>query len=780
MSARLAVLGVRHHGPGSARAVAAALEEHDPQVVVIEGPPELDRIVAVASSPDLVPPVAALAYVPEDTRRGSDGEAGGQAAHDGGGSGLGHEPMRASFYPFAAFSPEWVALQWALGHGRTVRFADLPAANALAAGPPRRRAGGPRTDPIAALAAAAGFDDPERWWEDAVEHRGAARRAGAGAATEQPWGLATFAAVGEAMAAVRALERGADDDSVREAAMRRVLRATLKEADRVAMVCGAWHAPALDPAAWPTASGDTRMLTGLAKVKVAATWVPWTAQRLAYASGYGAGVTAPGWYGHLFASPEDPGPRWLARTAVALRGERLDTSTASVIEATRLADALAALRGRPIPGLEELLEATQAVLCEGSAVPMQLVSERLLVGRDLGRVPDDTPMVPLARDLAVQQRRLRMPAAAGPSRLELDLRKATHLGRSVLLHRLGLLGIPWGLPAAAARSTGTFREAWTLDWEPELSVAVIASSGLGTTVAAAAAAAVRRDAAEADLAALCRLADTALHADLPDALDEVLATLTRAAAVQRDTLVLLAAVEPLAQLHRYGGVRRIDTHAVAAALDGIATRAAIGLPGAALALDDEAASDLSGLLDAVHRGLATAGRPGLRDRWLDSLATVAGRDGVHGLIAGRCTRLLLDAGRLDPPEVGRRMGLALSAAADQLRAAAWLEGFLVGRAGAGTPGDALLLLYDPALLAIVDGWLRGVPDPAFDDVLPLLRRTFAPFPAPERRALGEHLTRLRGDGTAAARPDAEHADDLDPTRAALPVPLLLTVLGLDP
>ena len=70
-----------------------------------------------------------------------------------------------------------------------MRFADLPAANALARGG-RRRSRGPRADPIAALAEAAGYDDPERWWEDAVEHRTAG-------------GLASFEAVGEAMAAVR-------------------------------------------------------------------------------------------------------------------------------------------------------------------------------------------------------------------------------------------------------------------------------------------------------------------------------------------------------------------------------------------------------------------------------------------------------------------------------------------------------------------------------------------------------------------------------------------------
>ena len=70
------------------------------------------------------------------------------------------------------------------------------------------------------------------------------------------------------------------------------------------MVCGAWHAPVLVPDAFPTKTADADRLRGLPKVKVAATWVPWTTGRLARASGYGAGVTSPGWYAHLFAAGE--------------------------------------------------------------------------------------------------------------------------------------------------------------------------------------------------------------------------------------------------------------------------------------------------------------------------------------------------------------------------------------------------------------------------------------------------------------------------------------------
>ena len=49
----LRVLGVRHHGPGSARAVVRALVAHDPDVVLIEGPPEADALVVMKTGRNL-------------------------------------------------------------------------------------------------------------------------------------------------------------------------------------------------------------------------------------------------------------------------------------------------------------------------------------------------------------------------------------------------------------------------------------------------------------------------------------------------------------------------------------------------------------------------------------------------------------------------------------------------------------------------------------------------------------------------------------------------------
>ncbi|HWD78421.1 MAG TPA: DUF5682 family protein, partial [Kribbella sp.] len=327
----LHLLGIRHHGPGSARAVATALVELAPDIVLIEGPPEADKLVELAASDEMEPPVALLAYAVDDS-------------------------TRAAFWPFAVFSPEWQAIRYGLAAGVPVRFCDLPAAQQFASSGGRSSS----MDPIGTLAAAGGYDDPERWWDDVIE----SRRDGA-----EP-----FTVIADAMRELRHGEQAVGREAQREAYMRTVIRKAQREGfERIAVVCGAWHVPALE-LPLPPATHDQRILKGLPKRKIACTWVPWTHGRLAATSGYGAGITSPGWYHHLFTAPDRITTRWLAKVAQVLRDEDLPVSSAHVIEAVRLADTLAALRERPLAGLSEVTEATRAVLCGGNDVLLDLVT----------------------------------------------------------------------------------------------------------------------------------------------------------------------------------------------------------------------------------------------------------------------------------------------------------------------------------------------------------------------------------------------------------------------
>ncbi|GAA3498843.1 DUF5682 family protein [Streptomyces prasinosporus] len=774
------LLGVRHHGPGSARAVRAALEEARPGVVLIEGPPEADPLIPLAAEEGMRPPVALLAHAVD-------------------------EPGRSAFWPLAGFSPEWVAIRWALEHGVPARFIDLPAAHTLAWGkdggadgpgpdpdtapvpgdaPGAAEQPGPgdaapdaelRVDPLGALADAAGYDDPERWWEDVVEHRGA----GKGDA------LAPFTALEEAMTALRETcgNGGHDRDLVREAHMRLRIRAAQREfEDGVAVVCGAWHVPALRRRA--TVAADRAVLKGLPKVRTDMTWVPWTNRRLSRASGYGAGIDSPGWYGHLFDAPDRPVERWMTRVAGLLRDEDRIVSPAHVIEAVRLAGTLAALRGRPLPGLGETTDAVRAVMCEGSDVPLALVHDRLVVGDVLGEVPATAPAVPLQRDLARIQRRLRLKPEAAERELELDLRRETDAGRSRLLHRLRLLGVAWGEPAASRGSTGTFRETWRLRWEPELSVRVAEAGVWGTTVLAAATARAEADAVAAQgLAEVTGLAERCLLAGLPDALPAVMRVLADRAALDTDVGHLAQALPALVRSLRYGDVRGTDAAALAEVAAGLAERVFVGLPPACAGLDADAAEEMRRHLDAVHGAVGLLGdtpAPGhgnLRARWQSVLRTLSARDAVPGVVRGRSVRLLLDDGRLAQDEAARLMGLVLSPGTPPADAAAWIEGFVGGGSGGG-----MLLVHDERLLGLVDAWLTGVPAEAFTDVLPLLRRTFSAYEAGVRRTLGELVRRgpgARGGTAAAGFGVPGFAPDLDAARADAVLPVVRLLLGPD-
>ncbi|MEV0638886.1 DUF5682 family protein [Streptomyces sp. NPDC050619] len=795
------LLGVRHHGPGSARAVRAALDVARPRAVLIEGPPEADALIPLAAEEDMRPPVALLAHAVD-------------------------EPGRSAFWPLAEFSPEWVAIRWALEHDVPASFIDLPATHTLAwgrdveteAGVPSSGAedadvpaGGDevgstvdvRVDPLAVLAEAAGYDDPERWWEDVVEHRDG----GEGDA------FAPFTVLEEAMGVLRETygSGGQDRDLVREAFMRLQVRAAQRRfGDAVAVVCGAWHVPALRRRT--TVAADKALLKGLPKVKADMTWVPWTYRRLSRHSGYGAGIDSPGWYGHLFGAPDRPVVRWLTKVAGLMREEDRLVSSAHVIEAVRLAETLAAMRGRPLPGLSETTDAVRAVMCEGSDVPLALVHDRLVVGDVLGEVPRTAPAVPLQRDLDRIQRRLRLKPEALERELELDLRKDTDAERSRLLHRLRLLGVEWGEPIASRGSTGTFRETWRLRWEPELAVRVAEAGVWGTTVPAAATAKAEADAVGAQgLADVTALAERCLLAELPDALPAVMRILADRAALDADVGHLAQALPALVRSLRYGDVRGTDTGALTEVAAGLAERIFVGLPPACAALDADAAEEMRGHVDAVHGAVGLLGdirdarepgeagdiqsgdagdihkphgisapapaRGALRDRWHAVLGVLSGRDTVPGVVRGRAVRLLLDGGELAQDEAARLMGLVLSPGTPPGDAAAWIEGFVGGGSGGG-----MLLVHDERLLGLVDAWLTGVPAEAFTDVLPLLRRTFSAYEAGVRRTLGELVRRgpgQRGNAATVGSGIPGFAPELDIARADAVVPVVRLLLGLD-
>ena len=685
------LLGIRHHGPGSARSVVRALDALAPSAVLVELPADCEPALVWAGHEHLVPPVALLGYVVD-------------------------HPQRAAFLPFAEFSPEWQALMWARSHAAVLRAIDLPLQNSLAAADEHDdESSMSDIDPLAALAAAAGDPDPERWWDDVIEHRGD--------------GAPAFDEVAAAMTAVRGSHRATTvREAQREAYMRQALRRAIAEGhQRIAVVCGAWHVPALaEPL--PPATADASTLRGMPKVKVGVSWVPWTHRRLASDSGYGAGVRSPGWYAHVFHHPGEPGVgRWFVGAARLLRDRGMSASPDDLIAATRAATALAALRNRPRPGLAEVLDSAEAVMAGSGG--MTLIHRELIVGDAIGEVPDEAPQVPLARDLAAQQRKVRLKPEATARTVELDVRATNGRARSVLLHRLRALGVPWGSVEEGRGSSGTFRETWRLLWEPELTIRVIEQAAHGTTVQAAATHRLLERAAAAEvLADLVAVLDISLLADLPEVVRPVVARVEAQAAHDPDVVRVIDTLGPLARALRYGDVRGTDATALRAVFDGLVVRVLAGAVTACRSLDDAAAAAMVERIAGVQAALALVDHLARRAEWPAVLTVVAERGDVHGLVQGRATRLLHDGGTWNRTLVEARLSRALSVGTAPVVGAAFVEGFL---AGSGT-----VLVHDSELLDVIDGWVSSLPPDAFAVTAPLLRRTFGAFEPNERRQLG--------------------------------------------
>jgi hypothetical protein len=725
------VFGIRHHGPGSARSLLWALDELRPDAVLVEGPSDADAVLPLMARPQMQPPVALLVYPPD-------------------------APQDAAYYPFARFSPEWNALRYALGSGVTARFVDLPRALDLededGAEPEVRE------DPIGLLAEAAGYEDRELWWERQVEQRRDATD--------------LFDAIIEAMAALREDYEPPPREARREAYMRREIRKTLQQGhENIVVVCGAWHAPALRLEDHAVKSDDA-LLKGLKRRKTSATWIPWTTARLSYRSGYGAGIASPGYYEYLWSCPEGSvASRWLSLVARLLRSEDLDAPPANVVEAARVADTLAAIRDLPAPGLDELREAALATLCGGEAERLALIRDRLEIGEKLGDVPAETPTVPLQRDLEGLQKRLRLKPTAEERHLDLDLREVNGRARSELLHRLRLLGVGWGEPHAVSGKSGTFHEVWTLQWRPELSLALIEANVWGNTVEAASASRVRELAETADLPRLSALLDAAILARLPESAVGHLLGRVRDNAASADVRGLMDALPPLARVARYGDVRGTAAASVLPVIDVLFERALVSLPGVCTSLDDDAAREMAESIAAGEECVNLLDRSGMYENRRTVLGPLAENESVNALIRGWCCRLLLEAGSLDEEELQRLAGLSLSPAAPATEAAAWVEGVL--------RGSGLVLLHQTGLWMALDGWLTGLDPETFTSLLPLVRRAFSDFEPAEKRAMGERVRKLASGGEAGPAHGYDVSGDLDHRRAARTLPVLAQILGVE-
>lgn len=773
-------LGIRHHGPGSCRNVMKSLQKLKPDLILLESPEDLQPLMQFTADKGLLPPAAMLAYEKDNT-------------------------SHAVFYPLAAFSPEWQTMRYAVSTGTECRFFDLPVAKSLALlfkddeeeeaqNDPKQEesASGQkqpenetektdqsdhaetakesteqqnnnlpdhRGDIFADLAAAAGYSDGEEWWHDTFESR------------KEDSDI--FAAVSEAVSAVRSVRQDevTERDLIREAHMRKAIRTALKEKKEcIAVVCGAWHVPALTPESMPPLKDDNALLKDLKKLKIESTWIPWSYDRLSMYSGYGAGISSPGFYHHMFFAPDDDGSLWCVKTAKLLRKQGLDISSAHVIESVRLAQTLAAMSGRAHPSLKDFSDAVISIMGFGDPVIMKIIERKLIVSNRMGKVPDNMPKVPLLADIEAQMKALRLKFTAEPKETVLDLRKENDLKKSVLLHRLRVLGVKTAEPVYQT-GKGTFKEGWKTVYTPENVLQIIDKAVYGNTLKAAAVSFVSEQVqTSVNIVELSTLLKKVMPADLKECIGVMCRRIDSMAASGADTTELMSIIPPLAETVRYGSVRNLDFTEVRSIILSAVRRIEAGGSQSCCGIDEESAENITECISSTDLALKMLNDKEILTGWSEFIHDLSYIKSVHPMITGFVFRLLYDKGESDAESLRQTLIYRASGGFDRMQISQFFAGLL--------KGTGSVLILDDKLWEIFNSFLQEISMEEFTEILPLLKRSISEFTAPEREKLGAKAAAFvksggKGSSLSDANQDMQQTDQED--RAAI-LPLLMRLL----
>ncbi|MFE2617915.1 DUF5682 family protein [Micromonospora chalcea] len=714
-------LGVRHHSPACARLVAATVARLRPAYVLVEGPADLNgRMDELLGDHEL--PIAVFTAHREGTRR------------------------HASWSPFCAYSPEWVALTAGREVGAQLRFIDLPAWHPALSDRANRYADADQryAEAVRRLCATLAVDNVDALWDHLFEigpDDGLAER------------LDTYFDV------LRGESAAGADDTAREAYMARWVRAARRRAAGrpVLVVTGGFHRPAL--VRLTAGAGDDGpedddwpQVPAPAPDAVAGSYlVPYSFRRLDAFVGYQSGMPSPAYYQRVW----EDGPRRAAEAlteavAARLRARRQPVSTADLIAARTMASGLARLRGHAHPGRVDVLDAlvsalvtdaldqplpwaTRGTLAPG-AHPVVVEMVAALSGDRVGRLHPGTPLPPLVHDVDAELERHRIDPH---ETVELDLTVGDDLARSRLLHRLRLLDVPGHTRDSGPRvgADALLTERWSPAPSADRLARVIEAGGYGPTVTDAVTARIeeRVTLLGADVNALATtLFDTAL-AGLPEHSTRTLTAIARATGSVTDLRALGRALAVALALWRHDHLLGSAGTAPLGALITAAVRRALwlveGVRAAAAPADPGRLVALVAVRDAIrHAGPALG---------LD-------RDGALA-VAGRVA-----ADAAAPPDLrGAALGLAWSFgdvpdASRAVRAVAapdtlgdWLSGLFALAREEVVAGDA-------ALLTVVDELLAGMGAHDFLVALPALRQAFGWFPPRERAAVARHVQALHG------------------------------------
>ncbi len=718
--------GIRHLSPAGAYYLREYLDEIKPKAVLVECPDDFADVLVDITRKETVPPIAILAYT--------------QSA-----------PVHTILYPFAEYSPEYQAVKWCKEHKAECRFIDLPSEGFLGlyekrlkeeeeegeiddSGESSYEENSPNV--FERLDVVSGEDGHETFWERTLEH----------AADKNGYhkGVNLFGAE------IRALDKKGENEEtlLREAHMRHNIRLAAEKygEESVVVVTGSYHVEGLK--AWR----EQDAFPEIPRVAVLHTLMPYSYYRLSSRSGYGAGNKAPAYYELIWDALNCKEPRraaysYLSMIAEYNRKHGSHVSSAEVIEAVRLADSLAVLRGGKIPVLRDLRDAAMTCLGGGSFAGVSVAAADIEIGTKIGALPEGVSRTSIQDDFYRQMSVLKLEKyrSAVAEDLKLDLREdrraATEkaafldLNRSFFLHRLRVLGMGFAQKREVSQESATWAELWTLYWTPEAEISLVESALKGDTVELAAAFVFKeRIDAAGGMSAVAEVIEDAFCCGMPSALSDAARALQGFAVDAASFEELANTARRLSTVIRYGDIRHIDSSGLVPILKQLYYRACLICPNQC-GCDDDASKVIISAMNSLNE-VALAHDFFDGNMWLDTLKEIARRDDLNTKISGFAAAVLLERGEMDSAELKLEVGRRLSLGVPADLGAGWFEGL--------TLKNRYALIARLSLWESLDDYLKQLSDDEFKRALVFLRRAFADFSAKEKDEIAENLGEIWG------------------------------------
>ena len=700
--------GVRHLSPAAAFHLRKALDEVRPELVLVEGPSDLNDQMKWLCHPETQFPAGILAYTKTP-------------------------PVRTILYPLAVYSPEIQAILWAHENHVTCRFMDLPSTVFLAM-QNEEEADAPSTESVYEKLEILIEEEHDTFWERNFEQ-----------CDDYHAACNTFGSELRASGEVGA------ENIIREAHMKRVILDAVKSgipAEKIFCVCGAYHVDGLKNNS-PMTDAELKKLP---KADSAATLMPYSYYRLSTRSGYGAGNKAPAYFHLLWDAMNEEGLQsaastYLVKLAAAHRKAGNIVSSAEVIEAVRLALTLSQMRGSRYPCLQDLKDAAITTMGHGNLSELAVAFADTEIGKTIGYLPEGVTRTSVQEDFYRQIKKLKLDRfrTAELQQLYLDLREKLtvksqdaaflDLNRSFFLHRLRVLGIHFANMLRSKQEKANWGEYWELRWTPEVEIEVVESSLLGDTTEGAAAFALKEradQAASIDQAALifqdaflCGMQAAAAHA----------LTVLQSLSVDSAALTEVAATaDSLSLVVRYGDLRKFDPDPVIPLIEQLFLRANLTLEDACKC-DAKAAGAVTQAMDRLNMLQLNHDFLG-QEAWVSLLERISDRDDLNTKCSGFAMAILLERGIATEELLAREVSRRLSPGVPADLGAGWFEG-LAGK-------NRYALIARLSLWRHLSEYLDSLDEDTFRRALVFLRRAFADFTPAEKSDISENLGEIWG------------------------------------